>query len=358
MKKRQIILIHVIYWFYIMFQSYFLSMQTSGNNSVAAWDFIYFTIVTFILFYVFYGTVPFLFRYKRKIISVAAGISLLLALALVKEIIFLYSIKLGIIKFDIKDQEKIAEIGISFESYLYQLRSAVVNGMYAILIYILIEWMKSQKQKADLIMQNHHSELAMLRLQVSPHFLFNTLNNIDSLIYKDQNKASESVIKLSEIMRYMIYETSDEYVHLVREIDYLKNFIALHKLRLKDPDFVQLNIQGNAEGKFVAPLLFIPFVENAFKHGTKNRCSPGIIINIEIKETEIHFRSLNYFDTESLVKDKTSGIGLANVEKRLALIYPEKYKLNVKKENGEFVVDLSIKINTLQQQLKLETHEN
>lgn len=202
-------------------------------------------------------------------------------------------------------------------------------------IKLFKHWLKNQRVKNELEKQNIKSELALLRNQVNPHFLFNTLNNIDTLITKDKEKASDSIIKLSEIMRYMLYEANSEKVPLEKEIDYLKSYISLQQLRLKKQNFVEFTIQGDYKGRTISPMLFISFVENAFKHGSKITDSPGIRIELIINKQNIQFKITNYF-TDNKNKDKTEGIGLSNVNRRLELLYPDKHQLKITKDKGKF----------------------
>jgi len=207
-------------------------------------------------------------------------------------------------------------------------------------------WLQSQQDKANLEIQNRKSELALLRSQVNPHFLFNTLNNIDSLIRKDQDKASDTIVKLSEIMRYFIYETDSDKVPLKKEIDYLHSFIELQRIRHKNPGFIRFQVSGSPTGKLIAPMLFIPFVENAFKHGVKGKKTPAITVDLLIQPTMMRFEVINFIDSRSdQVKDAGKGIGLANVKRRLDLIYPQKYSLSIEQTGEQYNVLLEINLS-------------
>jgi LytS/YehU family sensor histidine kinase len=210
-------------------------------------------------------------------------------------------------------------------------------------IKLVKQWFESQQLKADLEIQNRKSELALLRSQVNPHFLFNTLNNIDALIRKDPDKASDSVMKLSGIMRYFIYEANTDKVPLQKEIDYLESFIELQRLRYKNQDFISYKKTGKAEGVLIAPMLFVPFVENAFKHGTRRNLAPGISIDLAINPAGIRLEVWNYFEGNGNGNNHIGpGIGLANVEKRLQLLYPGKHKLEIAKQEDRFFISLEI----------------
>lgn len=218
---------------------------------------------------------------------------------------------------------------------------SVVGLFAAIKLFKL--YFKNQQLKTELENKNKTSELALLRTQINPHFLFNTLNNIDALIVSDQEKASDAIIKLSEIMRFTLYDANNDRVPLDREITYLENYISLQQLRLKNPFFVDFEMEGNCAGKTITPMLFIPFVENAFKHGLKNVVAPGIEIKLKCENQTITFEVSNHYNSiEVQNKDKTSGIGLINTKKRLELLYPGKHILDITEKDGIFKVVLIV----------------
>jgi len=203
-------------------------------------------------------------------------------------------------------------------------------------IKLIKYWFIDQKKKAELESKNRISEMALLRSQLNPHFLFNTLNNIDTLIMKDQQKASDAIIKLSDILRSVIYER-DEKVTINKEIDYLNNYIDLQRLRLKDPDFVSFEIDVHCKNQKIAPMLLIPFVENAFKHGLKNVPSPGICIKLRCDGSSVIFEVTNQINDHIIQnKDAVSGIGLANTKRRLELLYPKNHQLDIDKDDHQF----------------------
>jgi sensor histidine kinase YesM len=141
----------------------------------------------------------------------------------------------------------------------------------------------------------------------------------------------------------MLYDTSTDIVPLEKEINYLKSYISLQQMRLKDPEFVKVEITGACAGKSIAPMLFIPFVENAFKHGLKNVKAPGITIKLECLKNSINFEVINYVEgTQEMNKDQTPGIGLANTKRRLELLYPDRHEYFIKKENGFYLSRLTI----------------
>jgi two-component system LytT family sensor kinase len=190
------------------------------------------------------------------------------------------------------------------------------------------------------------TELSLLRSQVSPHFMFNVLNNMVALARKKSDHLEDSLIKLSQLMRYMLYETDEAKVSLEKESDYLQSYIDLQQQRFGKK--VQVNVAMHAADKMydIEPMLLIPFVENAFKHGTGLVQYPQIDINLSAEKEQLTFTVSNKFDAASVeIKDKASGIGLANVQRRLQLLYPNKHTLRITKQNGTFIVNLQINLS-------------
>jgi LytS/YehU family sensor histidine kinase len=230
-------------------------------------------------------------------------------------------------------------------SFFILVRNIYYVVFLALGLKLLKNWYRHEQEKKDLKNQSLHSELAMLKQQISPHFLFNTLNNIDTLIHKNQAKASESIMQLSEIMRYMLYETNSDKVPLQLEIKYIQSYIDLFKLSIKNQNFIRFAIEGNPANKFIAPMIFVPFIENAFKHGNKNiEENPGIDIKLIIKDNSLTYMVENHKRKESDTQDKTSGIGLKNVKRRLDLIYGEKHELTINDKAGKFLIKLDLNI--------------
>ncbi|HET7002169.1 MAG TPA: histidine kinase [Puia sp.] len=193
--------------------------------------------------------------------------------------------------------------------------------------------------------ENLKTELSFLRSQVSPHFLFNVLNNMVAMARLKSDQLEPSLIRLSGLMRYMLYESDETRVTLLREIEYVNSYIELQKIRYAK----SLNIRENmdpGDNQLIEPMLLIPFIENAFKHGTGTIDDPVIDIYLKISEGLIDFRVKNKFDPKNEeIKDRTSGIGLQNVIRRLNLLYDQKHILSINKENGWYDVSLQIKLH-------------
>jgi len=208
----------------------------------------------------------------------------------------------------------------------------------------------SDKVKTDQLLkdrenENLKTELSFLRSQVSPHFLFNTLNNMVAMARLRSDKLEPSLIKLSGLMRYMLYESDEQKVLLSREIEYVTSYIDLQKLRFGKDMQVKVNMNDREESHLIEPMLLIPFIENAFKHGTGMIQQPEIDISLEVNKGILDFRIRNKYNGESNeIKDNTSGIGLTNVMRRLNLLYDKRHILEMDKQDGWFTVSLQLKL--------------
>ena len=228
-------------------------------------------------------------------------------------------------------------------NYLYSFVNIYMIAGVFMAVKLLMYWYENQKIRIELENQNKNSELALLRNQINPHFLFNTLNNIDTLVMDNQEQASKSIMQLSEIMRYMLYDSNTQYVPLTKEINYLESYISLQKIRFSKPDYVKMEIHGNKKNRLIAPMLLIPFVENAFKHGVKADKSPGVSIILKSEKNFLEFSVVNYINEFDLTsKDPSKGIGMDNVRRRLDLIYKNQYNLDIDTKNNKFVVKLRL----------------
>jgi hypothetical protein len=198
-------------------------------------------------------------------------------------------------------------------------------------------------RKEQLEKQAVEAELYYLKSQINPHFLFNTLNNIHTLVYKQAPAAPEAVMHLASLMRYMIYESNAATVPLAREINYLRDYVSLQQLRYKSSPVVDLQIAGQTEPCYIAPLLFIHLLENAYKHSPA-RLEPGDLkVSVETKEDILIFRVQNPVGKQSATTlEEPGGIGLPNVRKRLLLLYPGQHTLTIQNTGETFTVSLTI----------------
>jgi len=208
-------------------------------------------------------------------------------------------------------------------------------------IKIALEWFKSEKQKEALKVANLNAELKFLKSQINPHFLFNSLNTIYSLAHRRSPETEHALVKLSTILRYMIYQSNGDKVMLENELRYLQDYIDIQRLRMARNIPVEFKVEGDPAGLEIAPMLLIPFVENAFKHGISYTESAFINISLEIgKNGTLHLIVRN-----SLFKQRVAekgGVGLNNVLKRLSLLYTDAHTITVREHGDEFIADLKI----------------
>lgn len=194
--------------------------------------------------------------------------------------------------------------------------------------------------------ENLKTELSLLRSQVSPHFMFNVLNNMVALARKQSDQLEPSLIKLSSLMRYMLYETDGEKVSLEKEMDYLQSYIDLQRQRYGKNLQINVNFRESDSAYEIEPMLLIPFVENAFKHGTGFIENPQIDISLQVENKTLRFGVKNRYQADSVeIKDKTSGIGLTNVQRRLQLLYGKNHQLSIDKNDGWFTTSLQLKLS-------------
>lgn len=217
--------------------------------------------------------------------------------------------------------------------------SFLVVGFNATLYYTT-RWLREEQNRKDIEKQNMQSQLSQLQNQVSPHFFMNTLNNIHALIDYNKNEAKDAVLKLSELMRYVLYDLDEGKTTLKKEIEFLKSYIELMKLRISES--LELTIQFPKELADIQlpPFLFIPFLENAFKHGIGTTGDSYIHLLLEILEDKIHFRLQNSIPASKPENGKYSGIGLENARKRLNLLFNGKHSLQIIERKNDFEVDL------------------
>ncbi len=206
------------------------------------------------------------------------------------------------------------------------------------------QWFKNERMKRNIENEKLASELAYLRSQINPHFLFNSLNSIYALSQKDNKKTSEALLKLSELLRYVLYETKKEVVPLEQEIDHLRHYINFQQLRLPENVTINIHQEGATAGKKIAPLLLIPFIENAFKHGISTHHHSYINIGIKLHKETLHFSIRNSLHKEHASSPK-EGIGLKNVSRRLELLYPNTHNLTIREEADHFIVKLQLQLH-------------
>lgn len=221
-----------------------------------------------------------------------------------------------------------------FDNIYYSSTTIFISTTFWFLKYSI----KNEKEKTALMEAKKNAELQALKTQINPHFIFNSLNNIYSLVYQKSDKALQAIEELSQLLRYSTRDLEKDYINLDKEIRYIDSLTALEKLRIKNPELLIFEKKIDYPELKISPMILVPFVENAFKHGDFN--DKGFRMKISDEQKILCFYLFNY--KKERMKDSVSGIGIENVRKRLEILYPKKYELNIKNSQTEFVVDLKI----------------
>ncbi len=327
-RHRKKIIIHLVTWTFFLTA---ISIQLYVERGSFPQDFferISLKIVTFYINYLF--LVP-LFLFKKK------HIFFLISVVILLYINFLFDVYVLTLPDFILDNNLNApkSIPVLFASMFIIVSTSI--RMYEV-------WKENDETKREIVASQNLSELEALKSQLSPHFLFNSLNSIYSLTRKKSNDAPEAVITLSELMRYMLYQTNDDFVLLQQELDYIQNYIKLQRLRIAKNENVKINIRGTVSSQRIRPLLFISFIENAFKYGTDFKGNTEVKIEINVNNNQLEFTCVNIIGNSNVDKEN-SGIGLKNTQERLELLYPERHALQITEEDQKFTINLSLKLD-------------
>lgn len=229
----------------------------------------------------------------------------------------------------------------------------LIHFLIMSIAYVLATFVETflfaQKKEEETIRnknENLQTELKLLKSQINPHFLFNSLNNIYALSVTNSEKTQQGISTLSNMLRYVLYECEQAYVPIGKEVAYIKDYLAMYVLKSSKTYPIHTEFQIKNDAVQVAPMLFIPFVENALKHGNLEKITDAFLkISIFSDDRKIHFEIENSIPKESMQKDKMGGIGLENVKKRLEILYPKKHSLKLQKELTTFKVQLHIDLN-------------
>jgi len=351
MKKSFIALLHIGFWvcylilIVIMLSVYYrssLRAGTQGDRVVNAFNNIFFFafVPSFISYWLYYSLLFPKYLQQRKIfLSIIFGILISAVAAVIGYVLLRYLIESG----HIIDMDEGGKNGRSTAVQVLLIMTIIgsICGMVALVLKGFITWFNEIKLKEILREKNHEMEMALIKSQLDPHLLFNTINNIDTLILRDAAAASDYLNKLSDILRFVLYETTADKILLSQEIEYIKKYIALQKIRTANETYVHFAVTGSVGSKRIAPMVFIAFIENAFKHTNNKKLENAITIHLYIKDEIIQLVCENKYDSKS-VKQPNSGLGNELVRKRLDLIYKGKHTLEVHKGDELYRVDLTI----------------
>lgn len=354
-KTKGDIAVHIVVWLSAMIVPLFISpFYTQLNENDLASHIpskIISDIVIAAFFYInFYKITPEWIEKKNNIKFAMIAFSVVIGLLFIEIILLRFISRLPLeasnnISFSQGRRPYFSRNLLSFPKILgilfYYILALVISSALAINNY----QKEQQERQKQIEFEKLTAELEVLKLQISPHFLFNTLNNIRSLVRKKSENTEEVVLKLSNILRYMLYQSKANKVALSKEISHIKDYIDLQKLRMSEPEKVKLEIVGAIDDIQIEPLLFIPFVENAFKYGIHAKIASEIAFSIIVADNYLLFESRNEVFEITHDTDESSGLGLENVKKRLALYYPKQHELFIDDSNNRFVVKMKLPLS-------------
>jgi two-component system LytT family sensor kinase len=344
MKTQLSVMFHFLFWIFtsLLVVLVFQIMQASAwviFESRIAFDLkdhlkgILFTLpVGACIFYSSYFSFPFFARRSVRFVWLLCGLLLLTVLLFIPGFL----------------QQRSVNRGMNIDHVRATLSTVLILAPVAYFIIMgflfrtFIEWIRDRKIKAELEAEKISSQLELIKAQINPHFLFNTINNIDVLIQKDPPKASEYLNKLSDIMRFMLYETKAEKISLSKELSYIEKYMELQKIRTSNSTYAKYEVKGEPGNLVIEPMLFIPFIENAFKHAENKKIENAIKVSFVIEKDQIRFECENAYSGEKQMKPEHGGLGNELIQRRLALIYPGKHHFETSNKNGIYKVNLSV----------------
>ncbi|CAN5213171.1 hypothetical protein BH09BAC3_BH09BAC3_25890 [soil metagenome] len=350
MKKSFIVLLHIGFWACYLLSILIILTVAYRNSAISDRElrivnalknlFFFAFFPSFVSFNLFYFYLfPKYVQQKRFLYSVFYGALITMSAAVIGYVLHRYFIETG----RIIDMDNGGKPGRSTAMIVMTAMTliGVICGIVALVIRGFITWFNEIKLKQMLREKNYEMEMTLIKSQLDPHLLFNTINNIDALILKDAIKASDYLNRLSDIMRFVLYETKGDKILLSQEIEYIEKYIALQKIRTANETYVHFTVTGNMDNILIAPMVFIPFIENAFKHTNNKKLENAIIVNIKITTESTQLICENKFDSMS-VKQPIGGLGNELVQKRLDLIYAGRQTLEIDKNDELYRVKLTI----------------
>lgn len=335
---------HVFFWLgyfllnFIRWGHYFGDYAYSFESNLVEFP-IHILLVYFNLYYLIPRFIP-----SRPALYISLILLATLIMSLVRIVITYQLVTTEIWRESIITQTSLFNINYILAVFIGEL---YVVGL-TMAIKLTMDWIRSERRAQELLRLNNWAELSMLRSQMQPHFFFNTLNNLYSLTLDKSEEAPETVLKLSELMSHMVYEAHKNQVSLSSEIQTIRNYIDLEKLRYGERLVAHLKIDGQLENKKVPPLLMMPFIENCFKHGVNSTSGQ---LNMDVKfvvdDTDLHFQVSNNREEKSSAErntqeEKPHGVGISNTLRRLDLLFANRYQLEIQEEKQAFKVNLSV----------------
>lgn len=335
MKKKQIIWLQIIYWSLNFFGTvitplYFFDRENNLQSTILRITFFLAGIITFYICYLV--IIPKVFRQEKVYTVILSFFLSILCFATVR---YLMEEVLLPATFGFRNYNQETGLLYYFFDNIYY---GCINVFIAGIMWLLEKFGVIETERQKLEQERNEAKIQALKTQINPHFIFNTLNNIYSLVYQNSEKALPAIEELSQLLRYSTKDLEKNFIPLEKEIGYLESLIELEKLRIKNPELLLIEKKINYPNLNISPMLLVPFVENAFKHGDFS--GKGFTLKISDDSQTLNFHLQNFKKQRS--KDSLSGIGIGNVKKRLEILYPKKHELNIVETETEFSVDLTI----------------
>jgi len=352
MKKSFILLIHLGFWacYFLLVFIVLAVYSRSGHNAAdqegrvmtAFYSILLFAFIPSVISYFayYFFLFPRYLQQKKIVLAIMIGIFISFVASILAYILHRYFIETG----QLADMDEGGIHGRSTAPRTLMVMTFIgtLCGMVALVINGFITWFNEIKLKEALREKNYEMEMALIKSQLDPHLLFNTINNIDALIMKDAVVASAYLNKLSDIMRFILYETKGDRIALAKEIEYIEKYIDLQKIRTANEHYVHFEVTGRPGNKMIAPMIFIPFIENAFKHTHNKKLENAIRVHIFIRDETTMLVCENRFDPKPTNQHAVGGLGNELIRKRLSLIYPGEHQLEVQKTDEQYSVTLNI----------------
>lgn len=335
MRKQQIIWLQVIYWSLNFFGTvitpiFFFAEDRDLQSAVLRTTFFLSGILTFYICYLF--IIPKVFR-PEKIYTVI--LSFFLSIVCFATIRYSLEEILSPAIFGFRNYDQ--KTGLLFY-YFDNIYYGCINVFIAGIMWLLEKFGVIENERQKLEKERNQANMQALKTQINPHFIFNTLNNIYALVYQNSEKALPAIEELSQLLRYSTKDLEKDFIPLEKEVGYLESLIELEKLRIRNPELLVIDKKINFPNLNISPMLLVPFVENAFKHGDFS--GKGFTLTITDDDQKLGFHLDNFKKSRS--KDSVSGIGIGNVKKRLEILYPNQHQLHITETETDFTVELKI----------------
>ncbi len=335
LKKPYIWILHVLFWVLSIFTKFFI-FNTLYTFEVSLWRAFINDFLVIILFYVNFIFVD-RFLEKRQILWYILTTGSVFALVSYVRFFFNYGLPYVNLTPELfKDTYRLL-VAVFGSSFIYLMLSTFYQLIY--------NRFKNEQKALKIINEQNQAQLQFLKAQINPHFLFNTLNNIYALAVIRSEKTADMVLKLSDLLRYVIYDGQQNKVLLRREVIFIKKYIELFQMRNETPRNITFEVKGNTDEFRMEPMIMIPLVENCLKHCDFETNEEAFVnINLEVKEGKLYFSTRNSKNDQDVQKDSTGGVGLENIKKRLSLKYPQAHRLSIAENEKRTIFEVKLDI--------------